>query len=120
MFVGGTLAYVSSKKQKCMSKEPDGSGAHCTHGQPWVDGAIQRARFFLDNEPGANAYCLPRLYRGDYVGYKGGGITRTKYLRVRMNLGKEMVDEKRVRVEYVKAAGMIADGFSKPYDPVEH
>jgi hypothetical protein len=31
-----------------------------------------------------------------------------------MNLGKEMVDEKRVQVEYVKEAGMIADGFSKP------
>ncbi len=32
VFVGGTLAYVSSKKQKS-----DGSRAHCTYRQPWVD-----------------------------------------------------------------------------------
>jgi hypothetical protein len=47
----------------------------------------------------------------------GGGITRTKHLRARMNLGKEMVDEKRIRIEYVKAERMKADGFSKPLDP---
>jgi hypothetical protein len=34
-----------------------------------------------------------------------------------MNLGKEMVDEKRIRIEYVKAERMKADGFSKPLDP---
>ncbi len=51
---------------------------------------------------------------------KGGGITRTKHLRVRMNLGKEMIEKNRASVEYMKAEGMIADGFSKPYDPAEH
>jgi hypothetical protein len=30
------------------------------------------------------------------------------------------VQEKRVIVEYLKAEEMIADGFSKPYDPAEH
>jgi hypothetical protein len=51
---------------------------------------------------------------------KGGGITRTKHLRARMNLGKELVDKKRGTVVYQPAAGMIADGFSKAYDPAEH
>jgi hypothetical protein len=41
----------------------------------------------------------------------GGGVTRTKHLRARMNLGKEMVEEKRVKGEYVKAEEMKADGF---------
>jgi len=50
---------------------------------------------------------------------KGGGITRTKHLRARMNLGKEMVDQERVHVVYIKAAEMKADGFSKPFDPAE-
>jgi hypothetical protein len=50
---------------------------------------------------------------------KGGGITRTKHLRARMNLGRE-VDEKRGIVVYQPAAGMIADDFSKAYDPAEH
>jgi hypothetical protein len=51
---------------------------------------------------------------------KGGGITRTKHLQARMNLGKEMVDQGRVVVKYLKGEDMEADGFSKPYDPVDH
>ncbi len=51
---------------------------------------------------------------------KGGGQTRTKHLRARMNLGKEMVDERRVVVKHISGENMIADGFSKPYDPAEH
>jgi hypothetical protein len=50
----------------------------------------------------------------------GGGITRTKHLRARMNLGKEMVDEGRIKVIYVQAEGMKADGLSKPLDPSGH
>jgi hypothetical protein len=37
-----------------------------------------------------------------------------------MNLGKEMVDKERVLVEYKVEKDMVADGFSKPYDPVKH
>jgi len=43
-----------------------------------------------------------------------------KHLRARMNLGKEMVDEKRVIVKYIRGEDMDADGFSKPYDLAEH
>jgi hypothetical protein len=50
----------------------------------------------------------------------GGGVMRTKHLRARMNLGKEMIDEGRVKVVYVKAEDMKADGFSKPLDPSGH
>jgi hypothetical protein len=37
-----------------------------------------------------------------------------------MNLGKEMADQGRMLVKYIKRDEMDADGFSKPYDPVEH
>jgi len=50
---------------------------------------------------------------------KGGGQTRTKHLRARMHLGKEMVDEGRIKVIYAKAKEMQADGFSKPYEPTK-
>jgi hypothetical protein len=50
----------------------------------------------------------------------GGGVMRTKHLRARMNLGKEMVDEGRAKVVYVRAEDMKADGFSKPLDPSGH
>jgi hypothetical protein len=45
---------------------------------------------------------------------KGGGVARTKHFRARINLGRELVQEKRVLVKYLKADQMIADGFSKP------
>jgi hypothetical protein len=51
---------------------------------------------------------------------KGGGKTRTKHLRARMNLAKEMVDEGRVEVIHVKAPDMKADGLTKPYDEGKH
>jgi len=40
---------------------------------------------------------------------KGGGKTRTKHLRVWMNLGKEMVDEWRIKVFYIKVSDMGTD-----------
>jgi hypothetical protein len=51
---------------------------------------------------------------------KGGGMTQTKHLRARMNLGREMVEEKRALMEYKKVEEMKADGFSKPLDPSDH
>jgi hypothetical protein len=36
-----------------------------------------------------------------------------------MNLGKEMVDEGRVKVIYKRAEEMEADDISKPYDPAK-
>jgi hypothetical protein len=51
---------------------------------------------------------------------KGGGKTRTKHLRARMNLAKEMVDEGRVEVIHGKAPDMKADGLMKPYDEGKH
>jgi hypothetical protein len=50
---------------------------------------------------------------------KGGSQTRTKHLRARMHLGKEMVDKGKVKVIYKRAGDMEADGFSKPYDHVK-
>ena len=43
----------------------------------------------------------------------GGGITRTKHMRARKNLGKESVDEKRIVVLYINTKDMMADGLSK-------
>jgi hypothetical protein len=50
---------------------------------------------------------------------KGGGKLRTKHLRARMNLGKEVVNEGRLKVVYQSAEGIEADSFSKPYDPAK-
>ncbi len=47
---------------------------------------------------------------------KGGGVIRTKHLRVRMNLTKEAIDEKRVQIEHIRTKKMVADGFTKPLE----
>jgi len=44
---------------------------------------------------------------------KGGGVVRTKHLRVRMHLCKEGVDQNRFKVLYVPTGRMIADGYTK-------
>jgi hypothetical protein len=51
---------------------------------------------------------------------KGGGKTRRKHLRARMNLAKEMVDEGRVVVVHTNAPEMKADGLTKPYKEAKH
>jgi len=44
---------------------------------------------------------------------RGGGVVRTKHLRVRMNLCKEALNLKRFIVCHIGTARMIADGFTK-------
>jgi hypothetical protein len=44
---------------------------------------------------------------------KGGTVVRTKHLRVRMNLVKKAVDDRRVRVEHIRTKKMVVDGFMK-------
>jgi hypothetical protein len=47
---------------------------------------------------------------------KGGGIVHTKHLCIRMNLCREAVDEKRIRIAYVHTTKMLADGLTKPLE----
>jgi len=42
----------------------------------------------------------------------GGGVTRTKTMRTRMNLVLEAVKEDRIEIRYVNTKGMEADGLS--------
>ncbi len=51
---------------------------------------------------------------------KGGGKTRTKHLRARMNLEKEMVDKGGAEVVHINAPEMRADGLTKPYEEAKH
>ena len=44
---------------------------------------------------------------------KGGGVVLTKHLRIRMNLCKEGLDLKKLKIQHVFTDRMIADGFTK-------
>ena len=51
---------------------------------------------------------------------QGGGAPRTKHLRVRINLAKEMLDENRAEVQYLNTKEMPADGASKVLEGKPH
>jgi hypothetical protein len=118
--LGETLVYVSSKKQKCMSKSPtkveligltDNLGlVELFH--EFIEFLMMKKIDPLTIYQDCNAVVS--------LVTKGGGQTRIKHLRARVNLGKEMVDERRVVVKHICAEDMEADGFSKPYVPVDH
>ncbi len=106
IYVGNTLVYVSSRKQKCMSKSPTEAELIA------LTDNLGLVELFPVIFQDCNAVVT--------LVTKGGGKLRTKHLRARMNLRKEVVDEGRLKVIYQSAEGMEADGFSKPYDPAKH
>jgi hypothetical protein len=119
VYVGEMLVYVSSKKQKCMRKSlTEAELIGLTDNLGFVELFQEFVEFLVGrkvNTPIVFQDCSAVVT----LVTTGGGITRTKHLRARMNLGKEMVDQKRVHVVYIKAAEMKADGFSKPFAPAE-
>jgi len=119
VYVGETLVYVSSKKQKCMSKSPTEADLI---GLTDNLGFMELFQDFVEFLVGRKVN-IPIVFQDCSAVVtlvtKGGGITRTKHRHAHMNLGKEMVDQERVHVVYIKAAEMKADGFSKPFDPAE-
>jgi len=120
VYVGQTLAYVSSRKQKCMSKSPTEAELIALTDNVGLAELFREFVEFLTMKEIA----VPIVYEDCNAVVSlvtiGGGVTRTKHLRARMFLGKEMVDEGRLRVIYKRGDEMEADGFSKPYDPAKH
>jgi hypothetical protein len=120
IYVGQTLVYVSSRKLKCMSKSPTEAELI---GLTDNIGLVELFQEFVEflTMTGVNT---PVIYQDCQAVIslvtKGGGVTRTKHLRARMHLGKEFIDEGRGTVEYKRAEEMVADGYSKPYDPAAH
>ncbi len=120
--VGDTLVYVSSKKQKCMSKSPTEAELIALTDNL---GLVELFREFLEFVTQSSVPApVPVVYQDCSAVVslvtKGGGKTRTKHMRARMNLAKEMVDKGRAEIIHVKAPEMKADGFSKPYDESKH
>jgi hypothetical protein len=119
IYVGNTLVYVSSRKQQCMSKSPTEAELIALTDNL---GLVELFQEFVDYVTKKTTK-MPVIFQDCYAVVtlvtKGGGKLRTKHLRARMNLRKEVVDEGRLKVIYQSAEGMEADGFSKPHDPAE-
>jgi predicted nucleic acid-binding Zn finger protein len=111
VYIGETMVYVLSKKQKCMSKsltEVELIGLTDNLG------FVKLFQEFVEFLTGKQVNVLIVYQDCSAVitlVTKDGGVTRTKHLGARMNLGKEMVDQNRVHVVYIKVAEMKADGW---------
>jgi hypothetical protein len=120
IYVGDAMVYISLKKQECMSKSALEAEMIALMDNLGLIELFQEFVKFVMKKKAR----IPVVYQDCnavvMLIMKGGGKLHTKHLRARMHLGKEMVDEKRVKVIYKNAEGMLADGFSKVYDPVRH
>ncbi len=116
IFIGGALVFAASKKQKCVTKSPTESElVTLTDNIGFIELFEEFFSFIINREEK-----IPPLIYQDSTSVislvtKGGGIVRTKH-RVRMNLCKEAVEEKRIRITYIHTTKMLADGLTKPLD----
>jgi hypothetical protein len=111
--IGGAVVYVSSRKQKCIAKSP--TEAELV-GLTDNLGLVELFHEFLCFLIGRKA--MVTIVFQDCTSVislitLGGGVTRTKHMRARMNLGRESVTEKRILVTYLNTKEMMADGASK-------
>jgi hypothetical protein len=93
LYIGKTLVYVSLKKQKCMIKSPtEAELIALTNNLGYVELFQEFVEFLTMSKQ------KPKTIYQDCSAVvtlvtKGGGITRTKHLRARINLGGEAVEE---------------------------
>jgi hypothetical protein len=112
--IGGTVVFVSSKKQKCVAKSP--TDAELIALSDTID-LIKLFGEFLEFVHGRNVP-KPIIYEDckaciDLALYAGGQM-RTKQMRSRVFRSKEFFDAKEAELVYVSTEEMLADGASKP------
>ena len=113
IFLGDALVYAASRKQKCVTKSPTESELVALTDYIGLVELFAEFVAFITNSP----VQIPVIYQDSTsvitLVTKGGGIVRTKHLRVRMNLCKEGIDMGRFMIEHVLTHRMIADGCTK-------
>jgi hypothetical protein len=116
ILVGGVAVYYGSRKQKCVSKSPtEAELVALSDHLVLVERFAEFLAFVTDSEE-----IKPLIYQDSTsvitMVTEGGGAVRTEYMRTRMNLVLEAVQQKRVEIGYVGTKEMKADGLSKPLE----
>ena len=111
--MGDALLFADSRKQKCVSKSPTDSELIALSDN--VHFAELFAEFMAFNMN--SKYIKPLVYEDCTAVIslvtEGGGLVRTKHLRVRMELVKQALQEERIVLRYVNTKQMLADGLTK-------
>jgi hypothetical protein len=116
LFIGEALVFAASRKQKCVTKSPTESElVALTDNIGFVELFAEFLGFITNTD-----VTIPIIYQDSTsvisLVKEGGGLTRTKHLRVRMELCKEALKEKRIEVIYMPTGKMRADGLTKALD----
>ena len=111
--IGGAVVYVLSGKLKCMVKSPtEAELVGLSDKMSFAEMVWEFVCFLVGKRVPA-----PIIYQDSTsvisLITQGEGARRTKHLRARMNLAKEMLDENRASVVYLNTKDMPADGVSK-------
>ncbi len=119
IFVAGTLVYVGSIKQQCVTKSPTESELVAL--SDYV-GFIELFHEFISSLT-YDQISPPIIYQDSMsvitLVTQGGGVTRTRHLCNRMHLVKEAVDANKINIRHCRTNEMIADGFTKPLEGTE-
>jgi hypothetical protein len=119
VYLGGAMVFGASRKQKCMMKSPTESKlVALTDHISFAEAFAEFLGFIIGEEVRA-----PTIYQDStfviLLVTKGGGVIRTKHQRVRMTLCREVVQEKRIKVEYIHTSKMLAHGLTKVFQGKE-
>jgi Reverse transcriptase (RNA-dependent DNA polymerase) len=111
--IGGTSVMDVSRKQKIVSK--DSTEAELVALSDMVLDVLQ-VHYVLE---GQGLKLSPPLLHQDNQATitlvtKGGGRSRTKHMKVRQHMVKEMYDNEEVSIQYTKTTDMIVDVLTKP------
>jgi len=111
--------YASSKKQGCVTKSHRESELVGLTDNFGLVELFEEFITFLVKEKIATSIIYQDSSSVVSLVTLGGGVTRTKHLRNRMHLAKEVLDLKRLIIKHCRADLMIADGLIKPLEGFE-
>ena len=113
MFLGQALVFAASRKQKCVTKSPTDSELVALSDNIAFVELFAEFLSFIDNKP----IVPPTIYEDCtaviMLAKDGGGVARTKHLRVRIELTKQALQEQKFLLKYVNTKQMVADGLTK-------
>jgi len=113
MFWGEALIFAASRKQKCVTKSPtDSELVALSDNISFVELFAEFIAFITNAE-----IETPLIYEDCTAVIslitEGGGVARTKHLRVRIEMSKQALKENKFKSQYINTKNMIADGLTK-------
>ena len=119
VFLGKALVFAASRKQKCVSKSPTDSELIALSDNIYFVELFNEFLSFILNKKLEQPLIYEDCKAVITLVTEGGGVMRTKHLRVRMELCKEALQNNKFTLQYISTKDMIADGLTKALEGVE-